>query len=228
MSFLVKRQFEGVAADTKKKRQKETFEKVLDGKLEYEDELFSYIPNQYNESFCWELLQRLKTQHHFAQSKIRVFGRDCLAPRKEVLLSSQSGIRYKYSGAELVSEKWSEEIGKMCANLSEKFGVSLNSVLVNWYRNGEDCVGRHSDDEQNMAHDTIVTVSLGVARKLRVYSRKLHKEDDEKKLLEIQLQNGSIHIQKLGMQKVRKHEIPKEKRLVGERISLTFRMMKIL
>ncbi len=210
MSFLIKRKFEDVAADAKKKRRQETFEKVLDGKLEYEDELFLYIPNQYNEAFCWELMQRLKSQHNFAQSKIRVFGRDCLAPRKEVLLSSQSGIRYKYSGAEIVSEKWSDEIGKMCENLSAKFGVSLNSVLVNWYRNGEDCVGRHSDDEQSMAHDTIVTVSLGVARKLRVYSRKLHKEDDEKKLLEIQLQNGSIHIQKLGMQKVRKHEIPKE------------------
>jgi alkylated DNA repair dioxygenase AlkB len=226
MTSLAKRQHQADANETSKKRRQESFDLVLDGKDEYEDEFFHYIPNQYDGGFCRQLISRLKSQHKFAQSAIRVFGRDCLAPRKEVLLSTASGIHYKYSGAELVSEKWSEEVGKMCGELSAKYNVPLNSVLVNWYRNGEDCVGRHSDDEKSMEHQIIITVSLGTARKLRVYSRKIKKDDGEKKLLEVSMQNGSVHIQKNGMQKVRKHEVPKEKRVLGERISLTFRMMK--
>ena len=225
MTSLVKRQHQADATETSKKRRQESFEKVLDGKSEFEDEFFHYIPNQYDGKFCRELMGRLKSQHEFAQSPIRVFGRDCKTPRKEVLLSAESGIRYKYSGAVLISEKWSEEIGKMCAELSAKYNVPLNSVLVNWYRNGKDSVGRHADDEKSMEHQIIITVSFGTARKLRVYSRKIKKDDEEKKLLEVCMQNGSVHIQKNGMQKVRKHEVPKQKTEL-ERISLTFRMMK--
>ena len=38
-------------------------------------------------------------------------------------------------------------------------------MLINWYRNGNDYIGMHSDDEKQLKENSpVVTISLGVER----------------------------------------------------------------
>lgn len=74
-----------------------------------------------------------------------------------------------------------------------------------------------------MEHDVIVTVSLGATRLLRITGKK----DPMDKRIQISLRSGSVFVQKKGAQKALKHEIPKEATVKEERISITFRQLRL-
>lgn len=203
-----------------KMRLKTVFPLILDGLKSFDDEFFSYQPAVFPANDCYALMEKLKKEHHFKQNTVNVFGIKNV-PRKEALLGKVAGVRYHYAGNYMTTEAWGEELDKMCDMLSKKYGVELNSCLANWYRDGHDCVGNHEDDEDDMKSDIVVTVSLGTARFFRIFEK-----PSGKKVLQINLRNGSVHVQKHGMQKVRKHGIPPQTTITGERISLTFRCLK--
>ena len=49
--------------------------------------------------------------------------------------------------------------------MNDKYKVNFNQILLNWYRDGEDYIGMHSDDESEIIKNTpIITVSLGTTR----------------------------------------------------------------
>jgi alkylated DNA repair dioxygenase AlkB len=220
---LTKRAPKDVDAQPRAKRARpSTFPLVLDGLREFEGDFLHYVPSVFGDVWSRALLRDLKKLHAFKQDPITVFGRVCLIPRKQVLLARGGGTTYRYSGIDMQSDAWSDVVDVMCRKLETQFGVPLNSCLANWYRDGHDNVARHSDDEDDMEHDVIITVSLGATRTLRV----TNKQTGEK-LLQVALRNGSVFVQKAGMQKVRRHEIPKELRVKEERISLTFRQLRL-
>lgn len=202
-----------------KKRKIETFKITLDGTKKFEDAYFLYEPMAFGASESYELMRKISETHTFNQNQVVVCGRLCDTPRKEVLLGRVAGVRYHYSGNYMTTEKWCDELDAMCTLLSHRYGVQLNSCLANLYRNGCDGVGKHADDEEDMADDTVVTVSLGAARFFRIFER----TKEKKKLIQVNLRHASVHVQKKGMQKVRVHEIPKQLKIEDERISLTFR-----
>lgn len=206
-------------APTHKKQKHEPFETICDGSERYESAFLLYEPHALDDAAARAMLADLKARHAFTQDEIVVFNRRCLIPRKQALLSSDAGVAYRYSGCTTVSQRWSDDVGALCAALSRRFNVPLNSCLVNWYRDGNDRVGAHADDEDDMAHDVVVTMSLGAPRFLRVTR-------GAAKVLQINLQHGSVFVQKSGMQRTHKHEIPRQATIKDERISLTFRQLK--
>jgi alkylated DNA repair dioxygenase AlkB len=97
-------------------------------------------------------------------------------------------------------------------------GAEYNSVLVNLYRDGNDSVSWHSDNEEiNGSEPTIASVSLGTTRRFDLR----HKESGE--TLRVDLEDGSLLVMSGLSQHCWVHQIAKTKSKVGPRINLTFR-----
>lgn len=100
--------------------------------------------------------------------------------------------------------------------------VNYTSVLANYYRDGNDIIGAHSDDEKDLAKDSIIaSLSLGAERFFDIYSK-----DDGKKIKRIKLSNGSLLLMGKNMQKLYKHAVPVQKTVKEGRINLTWRIIK--
>jgi alkylated DNA repair dioxygenase AlkB len=98
----------------------------------------------------------------------------------------------------------------------------FNQMFVNWYKDGNHYIGKHSDDEKQLRKDSpIVSVSLGATRKFRI------RKKGEKGFRDILLPHGTVIVMGGKFQKEFTHEVPKiigEKgKKVGPRINITFR-----
>ncbi|MFM7126496.1 MAG: alpha-ketoglutarate-dependent dioxygenase AlkB family protein, partial [Actinomycetota bacterium] len=97
-------------------------------------------------------------------------------------------------------------------------GQVFNSVLVNLYRDGNDSMGWHADDEPELGPEPVIaSVSLGRTRRFRLRHR------ETRDIVEIDLESGSLLVMS-GLSQARwMHAVPKSKRIVEPRINLTFR-----
>jgi alkylated DNA repair dioxygenase AlkB len=94
-----------------------------------------------------------------------------------------------------------------------------NAVLCNLYRDGNDSVGLHADDEPEMG-PVIASVSLGAERLFRLRRKGGSVAFSER------LTHGSLLIMAGDTQKNFKHEVPKEPHVTQPRINLTFRRIE--
>jgi alkylated DNA repair dioxygenase AlkB len=97
----------------------------------------------------------------------------------------------------------------------------FNSVLLNLYRDGNDSMGWHSDDEPELGQNPVIgSLSLGGKRRFRLRHR------SEKNLKhQLELTSGSFLLMQGTTQHYWQHHIPKTKRPVPPRINLTFRLI---
>lgn len=154
---------------------------------------------------------------------VNVYGKEHKQPRKSFYIADQN-YSYKYSGVDRKPSKWVvpvTEMKKSLTSLVQKIKPGhpeLNAVLLNRYNDGNDYIGKHSDDEKELNPDAfIVSVSLGATRDF-IFT---HKETNEKVCIE--LESGSVILMGGDCQKNWKHEIPKRKKVQNPRINLTFR-----
>jgi len=102
--------------------------------------------------------------------------------------------------------------------ISRELKIDFNSVLVNYYRDGKDSMGWHSDDEKELGPvPTIASISLGSERDL-VFRNKINKET-----LSVSQTNGCLILIDGKTQKNWQHSIKKTQKIIGPRINLTFR-----
>lgn len=109
----------------------------------------------------------------------------------------------------------------------ETYASKFNMALVNWYRDGQDYIGAHSDDERDLVKnkngETVVfSISLGQTRKFR-----FHPKTDGKKHV-VELKDGCVVVMGGQTQKTHKHSVPKASLSTApeRRINLTFRIFK--
>lgn len=100
-------------------------------------------------------------------------------------------------------------------------GISFNSVLLNYYRDGNDSVAWHSDKESIMGSQPVIaSVSFGEVRSFDIRS----KADHSKKYL-VRLEHGSFLLMKCGLQENWEHRIAKSIKPMKPRVNLTFRLV---
>jgi alkylated DNA repair dioxygenase AlkB len=100
-------------------------------------------------------------------------------------------------------------------------GVKFNSVLLNYYRDGNDSVSWHSDDDGIPGRNRIVaSVSFGQERNFDIRNKK-----DYSKKHTVLLENGSYLLMKGDFQQQWQHRIAKSNKPMKARINLTFRIM---
>jgi alkylated DNA repair dioxygenase AlkB len=155
------------------------------------------------------------------QDAIRIYGRSVDIPRLTAWYAV-AGKSYRYSGITLQPQSWTCDLLVLREQLQQFLEADFNSVLLNYYRNGNDRVGWHSDDERDLAkNSTIAAISLGTARRFLI-RHKHHKEEK----IELMLKAGSLLIMQGSTQQYWQHCVPPAKRIAEPRISLTFRMIR--
>lgn len=96
---------------------------------------------------------------------------------------------------------------------------TFNMALVNWYENGEDYIGPHSDAESQMRrYSPILSISLGAQRTFRVTPK-----CGGRSVLDIAMRDRTVLVMGGHMQTHYKHQVPKQKACCGARINITFR-----
>ncbi|WP_374598326.1 alpha-ketoglutarate-dependent dioxygenase AlkB [Sphingosinicella sp.] len=165
------------------------------------------------------LLRRLIDETPWRQENINVWGRTHQQPRL-VAWYGDAGKSYSYSGIKLDPLPWTEILLNIRDKIERATDLNFNSVLLNFYRDNNDSMGLHSDDEKELgSKPSIASVSLGASRPLTFKS----KIDFRKKPVKIILRSGSLLLMKGDTQHNYKHGIAKERQALGPRVNLTFR-----
>jgi alkylated DNA repair dioxygenase AlkB len=160
---------------------------------------------------------RLRAEIPWEQHRIRLFGRNIDAPRLSCWVGD-AGTAYTYSRVRYEPHAWSPALSQLRDAVSELCAQRYNSVLCNRYRDGNDSMGWHSDDEFELGADPIIaSLSFGATRRFR-----LRRKDDSQRRFDIDLQSGDLLLMAGATQRNYRHDLPKDKH-AGERINLTFR-----
>ncbi len=155
----------------------------------------------------------------WGQHAIRLFGRQVMQPRLTTLYGSRP-LRYRYSGLELIAHTWSGALEALASEVSMSSDCEFNSVLGNLYRDGNDSMGWHADDEAELGQNPIIaSISLGASRR---FDLKPKAEGGGEKV-SLELQHGSLLVMGGDLQHHWVHQIAKTKRVSEPRINLTFR-----
>lgn len=164
------------------------------------------------------LMEELINTIEWEQREIIIFGKPVMQPRL-VAWYGDKDIKYGYSGIVLETREWTEELYQIKSKIYEEYHVNFNSVLLNYYRNGNDSMGWHSDDERELGNRPVIaSLSLGATRKFCIRKRSDHKEQEY-----VMLEPGSLLLMRDNFQHEWQHALPKSKKIAAPRINLTFR-----
>ena len=155
--------------------------------------------------------QECKENTKWTQGTLKVYNRECTEPRLTAYFSDISD--YKYSGKVAKATPFGESkvVSEILNYVHQALrpDIRFNSCLMNYYRNGDDRVGWHSDNDALYGEDPIVaTVTLGVARDFDMRFRA-----DHSKKCRVTMQPGSLLLMGGSMQRYWHHQIPPRKRL---------------
>lgn len=163
------------------------------------------------------VFERLVEELPLQLREVVIQGKTFVQPR---LISWHGPGRYTYSGLDLDPEPWPDDLYLIRRQLRKHTKIEFNSVLCNYYRDENDSVGWHADDERFLGQDPVIaTVSLGAPRVFSMM-RKTKKGKPDLHVLE----NGSLFIMGAGVQQQWLHSIPKSRVPCGPRLSLTYRV----
>ena len=151
---------------------------------------------------------------------IRMFGREVQIPREQQVYGVEE---YEYTGVKLPPKEITPFLRKYLdwANrIDKKDGHNYNMILVNWYKDGNDYIGYHRDNEPMIIPDTsVMTISFGGPRKLKIQN------NDKQTTFDIPMVNNQYVIMGGSFQREFKHSIPKSSSN-ERRISITLRKFK--
>lgn len=163
------------------------------------------------------LLRQLIDSIAWRQEQITVYGKSHLQPR----LSAWHGeLSYSYSGITMKPLPWTQTLMRIKECVEDLLAYEFNSVLLNLYRDHNDSMGMHSDNERELGErPMIASLSLGEERTFLLK----HKTRKDLKTIKLPLPTGSLLLMKGSTQTHWNHGIAKEKRPCGPRVNLTFR-----
>ncbi len=175
----------------------------------------------YSDQEADALLRELRESVQWRQDKIRFYGKEHNLPRLQQWYGDPEAT-YTWSGIKMVPEPWSPLLLKIRKQVERSAEASFNSVLLNLYRDGNDTVSWHADDEEGLdAQPIIASLSLGAERDFKLR----HNSRTDVGVATISLSHGSLLLMAGPTQVCWKHSVPKRKRVKSERINLTFRNM---
>jgi alkylated DNA repair dioxygenase AlkB len=162
----------------------------------------------------------LRSGIEWTQEEIQMYGKRHAVPRLTAWYGDP-GATYMYSGIRNEPHRWTVPLLELQGMLEDATGVSYNSVLLNRYRDGQDGLSWHADDEPELGDSPVIaSISLGAARDFA-----LRRSGETRQLIKVPLEHGSLLIMKGTSQRDYQHAVPKDHRASEERINLTFRVV---
>ena len=169
-----------------------------------------YAPAEANALFAW-LRSHIPWRQEVAHSNP--------LPRLNAWFAD-AGLRYSYSGLSHRGSGWLPELAEIKRRVEAACGASFNSLLLNRYRDGKDSIGFHTDAEPELgANPVVATVSFGSERDFVLKHRAT------REALTYRLGHGSLLVMGGTSQHHWLHALPRTEGPVGERISITFRLI---
>lgn len=185
-------------------------------------ELLEYTPGVFSVLESNFLLDKFITKVPWEQKIVKMYNKEVATPRLTAWYGDP-GTNYSFTGLSLDPLPWTKELLMMKERVEELAEVEFNSVLLNYYRNGNDSVAWHRDNEKVLGNNPIIaSVSLGQVR-----SFDIRLQADHQKKYSILLENGSYLLMKGQLQENWEHRIAKSTRPMKPRINLTFRRINI-
>ena len=180
-----------------------------------------YIDNFFDLDQANLLFDKLKSDIPWQQDDITVYGKLYPQPRLTALYGNE-GKPYSYSNIVMQPHLWNPLTTFIKEKVEEAAQEQFTTVLLNLYRNGKDSNGWHADNERELGRNPVIaSVSFGAVRPFYLKHNTI-----ENQKLKIDLDHGSLLIMKGETQHFWKHQIAKTARPIGERINLTFRIIK--
>jgi alkylated DNA repair dioxygenase AlkB len=168
-----------------------------------------------------DFLQKLKSTIEWKQEPIKMFGKMIMQPRLTAWYGDADKT-YTYSGITMKPNNWTKELLEIKTRIEAISNVQFTSALLNLYRDGQDSMGWHRDNEKELGENpTIGSVSFGESRifKMREYATK-------ENTCSIELTHGSFLLMQGETQHFWEHQIPKTTKKLNPRMNITFRKLQ--
>lgn len=175
--------------------------------------LGGYRPRFLEPTAASRLLRALLAEAGWVQESLVLFGRRRPVPRL-VAWYGDPGVNYRYAGTDHLCDGWLAPLAALRQRLAAELGFVSNLVLLNRYRDGNDAMGWHRDDEPGL-DPCVASISLGAPRRFLVRS------EPDARAQALTLEHGSL----LLLDGARRHALPRTRRPVDERVNLTFRRL---
>ena len=168
------------------------------------------------------LFSSLKDNIIWTQEYVNIANKKIAQPRLSAWYGDEDA-HYTYSNLKLQPRLWNETLLLIKQKIEELSLWQFNSVLLNYYRDGNDSIAWHSDDERQLGYyPKIASFSLGETRKFLIKPKKKSAGH-----LKIFLRAGDLLLLYGEFQRNWLHALPKHKSVKNPRINLTFRRIYI-
>jgi alkylated DNA repair dioxygenase AlkB len=179
-----------------------------------------YFPGLFSQEEGDFLLQKFIAEAQWKQKIQKMYDREVVTPR---LTAWYGDLGTDYSNPGRISNPtpWTPELLAIKEVVEPLAGTKFNSVLLNYYRDGNDSVAWHSDKESILGkHPVIASVSFGQVRSFDIRNKTDHGEK-----YSVRLEHGSFLLMKSGLQEGWEHRIAKSVKPMKARVNLTFRVV---
>jgi alkylated DNA repair dioxygenase AlkB len=196
--------------------------KVSDRSIEYflENDTIDWKTADWR-SFDKEELSKVQFKNiNWHHDKLNMYGKEVFLPRYSAWYGN-SDKPYTYSGLTLQPNTWNKGLLFIKEQIDKVANVEFNSVLMNWYRDGDDYINWHTDAEKELGKNPVIgSVNFGETRRFLI-----RRNDDNSVKLEFPLKHGTLLIMGGELQHFWQHSVPKEKKVKKSRFNLTFRVI---
>jgi alkylated DNA repair dioxygenase AlkB len=183
-------------------------------------EMLEYTPGLIDGETGDKLLAKFIQDTPWKQSTQKMWEKEYLTPRLTAWYGDV-GTDYSVSGKISNPMPWTDELLMIKEIVEPLAGVKFNSVLLNYYRDGNDSVAWHSDKESILGkRPVIASVSFGQVRSFDIRNKADHKEH-----YSVKLEHGSFLLMRAGLQEAFEHRIAKSTKPMKARVNLTFRVV---
>jgi alkylated DNA repair dioxygenase AlkB len=166
-------------------------------------------------------LHQLYENIDWQQEEVKLFGRCYKLARQVAWLADDQALTYRYAGTTKIPQTWPALLAPIRQKLQSHLKCAFNACLLNYYADGLQAMGWHSDDESTLeAGAAIASLSLGAARP---FDLRLRQNPQQK--LRLWLESGSLLVMQGKTQHYWQHRLPPRPSLKAPRLNLTFRVM---
>ncbi|RJG14066.1 alpha-ketoglutarate-dependent dioxygenase AlkB [Pseudomonas cavernicola] len=180
-----------------------------------------FIPDWLDVATADRWLAGLLAETPWRQPQVFLHGRYHPVPR---LLAwyGDAEAGYRYSGLIHQPLPWTPLLAEIRLQVQAAVGQRLNGVLLNYYRDGQDSMGWHSDDEPELgANPLIASLNLGGTRRFD-----LRRNGQTRIEHSLELGHGSLLVMAGATQHYWQHQVAKTRKACAPRLNLTFRLIR--